>query len=304
MWRKRVLMRVDLKSKLNEPLQSVAFQNDVSVYNQSTDGYYRNTKGMMLAILNAYLNSKGTAEAFAAYNPDTLDREISMDQVKKMLKERSNEYYKEIAAKALVEESGKIEEGDSGSAEEGGGDDFGGFGDFGDFGGDDFGGDLSGFGTGDDLSSDAGTADVAGTDAGSAAAGSDGGFKQAYLESKGETYYPIFEIVEDRIFDRSKSSMYYDKLYIRIFHVQPQSTGTEMRPVCAFRFSDVKNILANCMWKNPNNDAEARNALEILDSREFDAMILNLSGESVSSIQVAEKRRIQLVEYEHHLWQY
>lgn len=299
-WRSRVMIRVDLDAKVNQPLQNVEYQDEMKVYNKDTDGYYRNRKGIILAILNAYIGSKGTADAFSAYNPDTLGREMSMDAVKKMIKERSDLYYEEQAKKVALESTGEIKDDENGGASTGGSSDFG-LGD--DFGGDAFEADLGGFdlGGGDDMGGGGG--DVV-ADAGGNAPVADGGFDPKYLERASGTYYPMFEIVEDRIFDKNKSDMYYDKLYIRIYHVQPQASGVEMRAICAFRYEDVKNILVNCMWKNPHNDAEHKNALEILELRNFTATILNLRGEAMTSLKLADRRRTQMIEFEHNLWNY
>jgi hypothetical protein len=293
MWRKRILTRVDLNEKENEPFKISSYQTDTSVYRKNVDGYYRNQKGIVRTLLMAYFNSKGTDDAFPAYDPKFLEREMDMNSVKKILKERSPEAIAALQVKLAKEESGEASGEDddkssnSGSDDGGWGDDYGGYDDFGDMGG----------GFGDDLGGDIGGGDTAPAAAAEVPIG-------AITENDllGTDVY--FEIIEDRIFDKAKSDMYYDKLYIRIFSVNEGIEGKEDVQLLAFRFDDIREILSQTQWKNPHNDAEMRNCLEMLDGRMFRGTVMNVSGETMESILLADKRRTQMVEFEHNLWEY
>ncbi|MBX3102292.1 MAG: hypothetical protein KF690_07290 [Bacteroidetes bacterium] len=293
-WRKRILTRIDLREKENQPFQLVQYQTDTSVYRKSVDGYYRNQKGVVRTLLAAYFNSKGTDDAFPAYDPKLLEKELDMNTVKKTLKERSVETQRIIQEKIAKEEAGESSEEDSSGSSNAAvpDDDPWGYGDMGDSGFDDFedmGGDLGGDLGGGDTAPSSGAADVPVgpvTD----------------TDLMGTDIY--FELIEDRIFDKNKSDMYYDKLYIRIFSVNSGIEGKEDVPLLAFRYEDVRDILSQTQWKNPHNDAEMRNCLEMLDGRMFRGTIINVSGETVENLLLSDKRRTQMVEYEHNLWTY
>ena len=65
------------------------------------------------------------------------------------------------------------------------------------------------------------------------------------------------------------------------------------------------NQLDETQWKNRNNDAEYRSMREVIELRMYHSFIIDVSGnESVLTLNDAEYRRNQLVEYEHHLWHY
>jgi hypothetical protein len=296
LWRRRILTRVDLNEKENQPFQIVQYQVDTSVYRKNVDGYYRNQKGMVRTLMMAYFNSKGTDDAFPAYDPKLLEKEVDMNSIKKILKERSPEAIAALQVKLAKEESGEAsgedeeKSGSNSAPDDGGwGDDYGGYDDFGDVGGD----------FGDDLGGDLGGGDTAPA-AGEAAEAPIGAITENDLFGT-DTY---FEIIEDRIFDKAKSDMYYDKLYIRIFSVNEGIEGKEDVPILAFRFDDVREILSQTQWKNPHNDAEMRNCLEMLDGRMFRCTVMNVAGETMESILLADKRRAQMVEFEHNLWEY
>jgi hypothetical protein len=117
-------------------------------------------------------------------------------------------------------------------------------------------------------------------------------------------YTDKMEIIEDRIFDKKRSDMYYDVKWIRLVWVDPGG----VRPAesfIAFKYLDVMNQLDETQWKNRYNDAEYRSMREVVELRMYHSFIIDVSGnESVLTLNDAEYRRNQLVEYEHHLWHY
>jgi len=113
----------------------------------------------------------------------------------------------------------------------------------------------------------------------------------------------VIHFVEDRIFDKNRSDMVYDIQFIEIVWVDPNETLPE-RVLCTFRYEDVVETLASTQWKNRFNDAEYKNMREVFELRMFHSYIINLSGEGIVTLDEAEYRRQQLVEFEHHLWSY
>ena len=110
------------------------------------------------------------------------------------------------------------------------------------------------------------------------------------------------EVIEDRIFDKNKSDMYYDIQYIIFTRVKE---GLEDNRVVAFRYDDkVKEVLNSTIWQNKQNDAEYRSMKEILEMRNFNSWINILSGNSPSSLEDSDKKRLQMVEFEHNLWEF
>jgi hypothetical protein len=115
---------------------------------------------------------------------------------------------------------------------------------------------------------------------------------------------PFFDIIEDVIFDKNKSSIYYDIQYI-ILYVN-KAGGAGAVPIVAYRYDDnlKKSILQKCQWKNRFNDAEYKNLQEVLELRMFNSILLNVSGIKPATLDEAEQRRVQLLEFEHNLWQF
>ena len=110
------------------------------------------------------------------------------------------------------------------------------------------------------------------------------------------------DVIEDRIFDKNKSDMFYEPEYIILS--AKNAIGVES-PIVAFRYEDVKDtVLSKCRWKNRFNDAEYRTVKEIFELRLFDSVIYVIGGDGMNSIDESEKKRLQMVEYEHNLFEF
>lgn len=263
-WRKKVVLTIDLREKLNRPIESG--QEGYQLYtNYSTDPItdkspYSNREGMIVALLKGYKDGK-----FVGYNPRNLSQQVS---------------FEEFDAKSRrIEAGGEAMEA---GAEEGmGGED--------DFGGDEFGGDEFG---GDDLG---GGIDAAPTAEGAATPSAERGFP--YLKY----YRTKVQLIEDRIFDKNRSDMYYDIQYLCLIRVDPKGALPDESAVC-FRYKDVMDVLDDTQWRNRANDAEDRSIREIIELRRFYGYVTIVSGEESRTLNEAELRRQQMVEFEHHLW--
>lgn len=124
----------------------------------------------------------------------------------------------------------------------------------------------------------------------------------------GDEYAPLenyITFIEDRIFDKNRSEMTYDIQYINLYFVDPGGILRD-RSVCTFKYKDIMNHLENTQWKSKFNDAENRNMREIFEDRLFNTYIVNVSNINfgVQSLDEAEYRKQQIVEFEHNLWSY
>lgn len=142
--------------------------------------------------------------------------------------------------------------------------------------------------------------------------GGDGG--EDALPAKGGTaarmpidlapYTERIEIIEDRIFDKKRSDMYYDVQFIRLVWVDPGAVAPDVNFI-AFKYPEVMAQLDDTQWKNLHNDQEYRSMREVIELRMYHGFITDVSGRGdVTSLDLAEYRRNQLVEYEHNLWHY
>ncbi len=116
-------------------------------------------------------------------------------------------------------------------------------------------------------------------------------------------YEQVVQVVEDRIFDKSRSEMIYRPDYFQLIWTDPGETLPEKYLAC-FKFTEVAETLEEVPWHNRFNDAEFRNLREVFELRMFHGFITEVSGMGVRTLPEAEYRRQQLVEFEHHLWSY
>lgn len=113
----------------------------------------------------------------------------------------------------------------------------------------------------------------------------------------------VLDLVEDRIFDKNKSDMYYDLQWVRFVAIDPYGKLID-KNVVAFRYKDIMPILNETLWKNRFNDAEYRSIQEILELRLFNSYNINISGVGPKTLLESDKRSQQMVEFEHHLWEF
>ncbi len=116
-------------------------------------------------------------------------------------------------------------------------------------------------------------------------------------------YRTLARFIEDRIFDKNKSDMYYDIQYFCLVRVDPKGALPDEDAVC-FRYKDVMDVMDDTQWRNRANDAEDRSVREIVELRRFSSYVTIVSGDVVNTLNQAELRRQQMIEFEHHLWTY
>ncbi|MEN3041073.1 MAG: hypothetical protein ABDH66_06010 [Bacteroidia bacterium] len=261
-WRKKVVLTIDLREKLNMPIE------------RGQEGYrlYTNYSTDPITDKSPYSNREGAIVAllkgfkdgkFVGYSPKNLSQQVSFED--------------------FDARSRRIEAGEQVPTEEGvGGED--------EFGGDEFGGDE--FGGADELG---GGIDAAPASEGAVTPSAEKGFP--YLKY----YRTKIRVIEDRIFDKNRSDMYYDIQYICLVQVDPKGALADEDAVC-FRYKDVMDVMDDTQWRNRANDAEDRSMREIIELRRFYGYVTVVSGEESRTLDEAELRRQQMIEFEHHLW--
>lgn len=116
-------------------------------------------------------------------------------------------------------------------------------------------------------------------------------------------YEQVIHVVEDRVFDKNRSMMTYVMDHFEIIWQDPTGALPE-KVLVRLRFDDVRSQLEQTMWKNRFNDAEIRSVAEVMDLRLFRSYMISVGGEPVTTLMEAERRKQELIEFEHHLWVY
>lgn len=140
-----------------------------------------------------------------------------------------------------------------------------------------------------------------------------------------EYYFPRdfyqIEITEDIYFDKRKSRMYYDIKAITIFVPadHPQNIRGIQQPVASFDYKQLeKGLLKNISrapWMNAQNDAGKKSMADAFKLRLFSSYIVMVSNpagvylvdmymDEQTAIMAAQWANLELMEYEHSLWEF
>lgn len=226
---------------------------------------YAETNGLVAALFNGLKSGK-----YLAYDPDSLNKALTYEDVvasiQKLNGEGTPEWEEFPDEGEWIEGEEWMEDGEW--IEDGAGDD-----------GE---GDVFPGGSGDDIFSS--------TDDG------EGDFDISPFES-------IIEFLEGRIFDKNRSALVHDIQYIRFVWVDPGEVLPDKNVIC-FKYSEVLETLEQTQWTNKFNDAENRNMREIFEERIFNGFVTSVSGKGVRTLEEADFRRNQMLDFEHHLWSY
>jgi hypothetical protein len=279
MMRHRVRTRLDLKDKLNQPLSQVEYQTDPGVY---TESRFAHVQGMPQALLQGWLQSKPGEVAYVGYNPNQLTQPVVQQEVRRLLWERSPEYQAQMWAARARDENPNAPLQDEGPKDVSQDTDPFAY----DY---DYNWDVPAEDLVEDALNTPGPAEVVTPD-----------FVPGMLVGTDV----VMELVEDRVFDKNKGTEHFIPRYVVLRSINPGMVGQEDMGIVAFRWEDVRPLLAHTQWKNPHNDAEMRTALQIIETRQFAHLILNIRGENMESLALAHRRVDQLTAYEHNLWNY
>ncbi|HSZ26058.1 MAG TPA: gliding motility protein GldN [Cytophagaceae bacterium] len=147
------------------------------------------------------------------------------------------------------------------------------------------------------------------------------------LQTGGPSYYfptDIYqmEIKEDLIFDKQRSRLYYDIIAITIFVPadQPQNVKGIQQVIASFSYKELVEKLfkdnPKAIWFNVQNDQQHKNLADAFDLRLFSSYIIKVSnpndsylvdiygGDQVKGIMSSQWAAMELLEFEHNLWEF
>lgn len=262
-WRKRAVRRIDLNEKINRPLVNHESQYYI-------DDKYTEQNGIVAALINGLKRRE-----YIAFHPDDWDKTLDYG----MLVERMIEF--DQALTGIQEEMDYDAEGaemdnlyEEFDLEEPKGTD--GWGSF----------EYEGVSVkkeADGMQTTPFRAEVA-----------DYQIDYAYYEES-------LHIVEDWVFNRARSSMQQNIDYFEVIWTDPSGMLAE-KILARFKWEDVKEILARTQWKNRFNDSEVRSIKEVCELRIFHGYLINYGGVDIRTLREAQKRELEMIEFEHHLW--
>lgn len=116
-------------------------------------------------------------------------------------------------------------------------------------------------------------------------------------------YEEVVHLVEDWIFNKNRASMQQNIDFFEVIWSDPSGMLPE-KVLARFMWKDVKDILERSQWKNRFNDAEVRSLREVFELRIFRGYPISVGGVPIRSLSEAQKRELEMIEFEHHLWSY
>ena len=131
----------------------------------------------------------------------------------------------------------------------------------------------------------------------------------------------VLEIMEDWVFDKRRSRLFYDIQSITLILPATKFPETGLqRQVASFKYKDLEELFRSmpeeALWFNPQNSAEHKNLADAFLLRLFSARLIKVSNPEDSYIAdiyntnpkeglIASQRIEQeLLELEHELWEY
>ena len=153
-----------------------------------------------------------------------------------------------------------------------------------------------------------------------------GGEEDTEADDAGNYFFPRdlyqLQIIEDMIFDKQRSVMYYDILAVKM--IVPADHPDNIRgietPVAFFSYEElVEQVFTDnpkAIWYNPYNDAEHRTLYEAFELRLFSSYIIKVSnpqdsylvdvygGDPQTGILASQWKAFELLEFEHNLWEF
>lgn len=130
------------------------------------------------------------------------------------------------------------------------------------------------------------------------------------------------EIMEDMIFDKKRSRLYWDILSLKLVIPGKEFVTGVQRTVGVFKYQDLYNLFKSmpdeAIWFNPQNSAQHRNLTEAFDLRLFAARIVKIAnpsdnylideditgGNPKKTIVYSLQKEYELMEMEHELWEF
>ena len=136
-------------------------------------------------------------------------------------------------------------------------------------------------------------------------------------------YFPkelnTLEMMEDMVFDKQRSRIYFDIQAITIFIPAAVTTRGFDVPVGSFKYKDIDRYFrsnpSKFIWYNAQNEAQHKNMADAFDLRLFYGRITKKSdpqdrdlsaiyGSDRKGLEKSQQLEYQLMEFEHNLWEY
>ena len=176
----------------------------------------------------------------------------------------------------------------------------------------------AGFGTKAAASGDDGWGDTKTPAAGGAAAATPAAAAGEEVYTYNANQLTVLDIMEDAIFDKQRSRLYFDIQSITIIIASNQTTKGFDVPVASFKYKELDRYFRSnpkCIYYNAQNQAQHKNMADAFDLRLFFARIRkesNALDNDLNDIYHGEKQGLiksqqaefKLMEYEHNLWEY
>ncbi|MEM6767233.1 MAG: hypothetical protein AAF824_09825 [Bacteroidota bacterium] len=128
-------------------------------------------------------------------------------------------------------------------------------------------------------------------------------FEEDTVEIDMAPYEQVIHMIEDWIFEKNSSRMIQEIRYFEIIWTDPTGTLPD-KILCRFKYEDIEDQLAATKWKNRWNDSQSMSMKDAFAMRLFNGIMIDVGGRPVTSLYEAEKRRREMIEFEHHLWSY
>jgi gliding motility associated protien GldN len=140
---------------------------------------------------------------------------------------------------------------------------------------------------------------------------------------KADIYFPnqisVLKMMEDRIFDKRRSRLYYDIQAIKVIVPGTETLNGVDNEVAVFSYKDLMKVFRNhpneAVWFNRYNSAENKNFADAFILRLFHGVLIKVENPDdldivdiyttrKEGIMASEWLDLQLMEKEHHLWEY
>ncbi len=154
--------------------------------------------------------------------------------------------------------------------------------------------------------------------------GTDDEYWEAKQGGGAEVYLPhqisTLRLMEDRIFDRRRSRMYYDIQSVEIIIPGTETVSGIDKELAVFSYKDLEDVFRNhpeeAIWFNSQNSAENKNFADAFLLRLFHGNLVKVENpDNLYIVDVYDKSRkegvmasewldVQLMEKEHNLWEF
>ncbi len=268
-WRKRVVNRLDLQEKINRPLVEHA-----SVYYRDGDRSFDHTDGLVAALIDGLQQGH-----YSAYDPDDWDKTLGYEEVAN----RAREWNRDATYAFPGEDMAGFESFEPATSE-----------------------DTDLFEASDE------------TDDFGSVYFDDDRVIDPYWETgmnpdeeEGEKteatnfdlmpYEEVIHIVEDWVFDKNRSMMVQQIDFFEVIWVDPNGVLPE-KILARFLWEDVEPVLDETMWHARFNDATSHSISDAITLRLFHSYPISIGGHPIRSLEEADRRYQEMIEFEAYLW--